>query len=53
MKKKILSLVLASVMALSLVACGGASAETTEETTETTEATETTETTDTEPDILF
>ena len=46
MKKKILSLVLASVMALSLVACGGASAETTEETTETTEATETTETTE-------
>lgn len=46
MKKKILSLVLASVMALSLVACGGASAETTEETTETTEATETTEETE-------
>ncbi|MBO5113298.1 MAG: BMP family ABC transporter substrate-binding protein [Lachnospiraceae bacterium] len=40
-------------MALSLVACGGASAETTEETTETTEATETTETTEENPDVKF
>ena len=39
MKNKILSRILPSVMAHSLVACGGASAETTEETTESTEAT--------------
>ena len=45
MKKRILAIVLSTVMALSMVACGGAKEEAPAATTETTESTETAETT--------
>ena len=47
--KKILALLLASVMVLSLAACGGTSTDTTEDTS--TEGTETTETTSVDADL--
>ena len=46
MKKRILAIVLSTVMALSMVACGGATEEAPAATTETTETTETAETTE-------
>ncbi len=47
MKRKVISMVLSSLMVVSLAACGGSSTETTTETTDATQQTETTTTTET------
>ena len=50
--KKILALLLASMMVLGLAACGGESTDTTDQNETTTEGTETTETTAVDPDSI-